>query len=208
MDTSNQNGIQVHRFSGGQRRPYPPRAETAGGVGEGEGDCVRIGLAYLRIAFASKKKKIDAAIAYLNPLLFLFFSIICPILPSSLFTIMGSGSPPSKPSAIPSHMLNGGSPLHTSTGSGSGTRVRDARERESLNTSIRSSFAPRVPAGFDSLGETETDSAGNAGPAADNTENTTNEPTPAHSAMTLRYVDDLEDPFLLGSNGLTAADSH
>ncbi|KKK13700.1 GTP cyclohydrolase I [Aspergillus rambellii] len=60
---------------------------------------------------------------------------------------MGSGSPPlpgSKPkSAIPAHLLNGGSPLHNTVG------ARDARERESLNTSIRSSFAPRVPAEFD-----------------------------------------------------------
>ncbi|KAJ5182989.1 GTP cyclohydrolase 1 [Penicillium capsulatum] len=73
---------------------------------------------------------------------------------------MGSGSPPSKPSAIPSHMLNGSSPLHASTSPGSGTRVRDARERESLNTSIRSSFAPRVPAGFDSLEEAGSPSTG------------------------------------------------
>ncbi|KAJ5913111.1 GTP cyclohydrolase 1 [Penicillium tannophilum] len=62
---------------------------------------------------------------------------------------MGSGSPPSsKPSAIPSHMLNGSSPLQSSSSSRSGNRTRDARERESLNTSIRSSFAPRVPAGL------------------------------------------------------------
>lgn len=60
---------------------------------------------------------------------------------------MGAGgSPPlgPKPSAIPSHMLNGSSPLHPTTG------VRDERERESLNSSIRSSFAPRVPAEFNS----------------------------------------------------------
>ena len=61
---------------------------------------------------------------------------------------MGSGtSPPpsgSKPkSAIPSHMLNGSSPLHVSTGS------RHARERESLNSSILSSFTPRIPVEFD-----------------------------------------------------------
>ncbi|OGE56763.1 hypothetical protein PENARI_c002G02919 [Penicillium arizonense] len=56
---------------------------------------------------------------------------------------MGSGSPPaSKPSAIPSHMLNGSSPLQRSTGN------RDERERESLNSSIRSSFEPRVPLQF------------------------------------------------------------
>ncbi|KAJ5104678.1 hypothetical protein NUU61_002025 [Penicillium alfredii] len=55
-----------------------------------------------------------------------------------------SGSPPApKPSAIPSHMLNGSSPLHAPLG------ARDARERESLNSSIRSSFAPRIPVEFD-----------------------------------------------------------
>lgn len=61
---------------------------------------------------------------------------------------MGSGSPPApgpKPSAIPSHMLNGGSPLHLSTSS------RDARERENLNSSIRSSFAAQRPAEFNEL---------------------------------------------------------
>ncbi|KAJ5981373.1 hypothetical protein N7499_001617 [Penicillium canescens] len=57
---------------------------------------------------------------------------------------MGSGSPPaSKPSAIPSHMLNGSSPLQRSS-----TGHRDERERESLNSSIRSSFEPRVPLQF------------------------------------------------------------
>jgi GTP cyclohydrolase I len=67
---------------------------------------------------------------------------------------MGSGSPPQGPkpmSAIPSHLLNGSSPLHPSNTTG----VRDARERESLNSSIRSSFAPRIPAEFN-LPETET----------------------------------------------------
>ncbi|KAL3478377.1 hypothetical protein BJX99DRAFT_224387 [Aspergillus californicus] len=57
---------------------------------------------------------------------------------------MVSGSPPGpKPKAIPSHLINGGSPLQPSLAS------RDARERESLNTSIRSSFSPRIPAEFD-----------------------------------------------------------
>ncbi|OJJ48946.1 hypothetical protein ASPZODRAFT_149919 [Penicilliopsis zonata CBS 506.65] len=59
---------------------------------------------------------------------------------------MGSGSSPPGPkpkSAIPSHLLNGGSPLHLST------NVRDARERDNLNSSIRSSFDPRRPAEFD-----------------------------------------------------------
>lgn len=67
---------------------------------------------------------------------------------------MGSGSPPPGPkpkSAIPSHLLNGSSPLHPSNTTG----VRDARERESLNSSIRSSFAPRIPAEFN-LPEIET----------------------------------------------------
>ncbi|KAL4789599.1 hypothetical protein BDV19DRAFT_373853 [Aspergillus venezuelensis] len=59
---------------------------------------------------------------------------------------MGSGSPPPpgpKPKAIPSYLLNGGSPLSSNVAS------RDARERESLNTSIRSSFSPRIPVQFD-----------------------------------------------------------
>ncbi|KAL3462584.1 hypothetical protein BJX64DRAFT_259001 [Aspergillus heterothallicus] len=72
---------------------------------------------------------------------------------------MGSGSPPPtgpKPkSVIPSHLLNGGSPLHTSVAS------RDARERESVQTSIRSSFAPRVPAEFD-LPESDAQAADHA----------------------------------------------
>ncbi|OQE35482.1 hypothetical protein PENCOP_c013G01372 [Penicillium coprophilum] len=57
---------------------------------------------------------------------------------------MGSDTPSPKPSAIPSHMLNGSSPLQRSTG------TRDSRERESLNTSIRSSFEPRIPIDFES----------------------------------------------------------
>jgi GTP cyclohydrolase I len=61
---------------------------------------------------------------------------------------MGSGSPPPtgpKPkSVIPSHLLNGGSPLNNTS-----VASRDARERESVQTSIRSSFAPRIPAEFD-----------------------------------------------------------
>lgn len=64
---------------------------------------------------------------------------------------MGSGSPTSpRASAIPSHMLNGSSPLQRSTGG------RDSRERESLSTSIRSSFEPRVPIEFESP-ESKTD---------------------------------------------------
>ena len=69
---------------------------------------------------------------------------------------MGSGSPPpgSKPkSVIPAHVLNGSSPLNLSAG------ARAARERESLNSSIRSSFTPRIPAEFESS-DTVTQSAG------------------------------------------------
>jgi GTP cyclohydrolase I len=54
---------------------------------------------------------------------------------------MSSGSSPPlgpKPrSALPSHLLNGSSPLHPPSTS-------SARERESLNSSIRSSFRPAV----------------------------------------------------------------
>ncbi|RJE22540.1 gtp cyclohydrolase i [Aspergillus sclerotialis] len=56
-------------------------------------------------------------------------------------------SPPHGPkpkSAIPSHILNGSSPLSLSTS------ARDARERDILNSSIRSSFSARRPAQFDS----------------------------------------------------------
>ncbi|EEA24225.1 GTP cyclohydrolase 1 [Talaromyces marneffei ATCC 18224] len=56
---------------------------------------------------------------------------------------MGSGSSPPlgpKPySALPSHLLNGSSPLHSSTATSN-----SARERESLNSSIRSSFRGAV----------------------------------------------------------------
>jgi len=45
-------------------------------------------------------------------------------------------------------MLNGSSPLQRPTGS------RDARERESLNSSIRTSFEPRIPLEFDTQPET------------------------------------------------------
>lgn len=59
---------------------------------------------------------------------------------------MTSGSPPPGPkpkSAVPPRLLNGGSSLNSAMNS------RGARERESLNSSIRSSFAPRIPAEFD-----------------------------------------------------------
>lgn len=63
---------------------------------------------------------------------------------------MGSGSsPPPGPkpkSAIPSHLYNGGSPLHQST-----SAMHDS-ERDSLNSSIRSSFSARKPIEFDSSG--------------------------------------------------------
>lgn len=56
---------------------------------------------------------------------------------------MGSGSsPPLGPrphSALPSHLLNGSSPLHSSAATSN-----SARERESLNSSIRSSFRGAV----------------------------------------------------------------
>lgn len=47
-------------------------------------------------------------------------------------------------SAIPSHVLNGSSPLNSSS---AGNRA--ARERESLNSSILSSFSPRNPVEFE-----------------------------------------------------------
>lgn len=60
---------------------------------------------------------------------------------------MGTGSSPPlgpKPkSALPSYLINGSSPLNNSN-------TRDSRERESLNSSIRSSFHPRTPAEFES----------------------------------------------------------
>lgn len=95
---------------------------------------------------------------------------------------MGAGSPPgpAKPSAIPSHMLNGGSPLQSSTTAGSGTRVRDNRERESLNSSIRSSFAPRVPPEFESIGSHPADQP-TASTAATEAEST-------QTALSLRYA--------------------
>lgn len=63
-------------------------------------------------------------------------------------------------SAVPSRLLNGSSPLHPPSGG------RDARERESLNSSIRSSFAPRVPVEFDQP-ESAAAPAGDSGNAAD-----------------------------------------
>ena len=63
------------------------------------------------------------------------------------------GSPPLGPkprSAVPSHLLNGGSQLHKSAS------VRDASERDNLNSSIRSSFSSRKPIEFD----TDKDRAG------------------------------------------------
>ncbi|KAJ5708920.1 GTP cyclohydrolase 1 [Penicillium malachiteum] len=102
---------------------------------------------------------------------------------------MGSGSsPPSKPSAIPSHMLNGSSPLQASSSPGSGTRARDARERESLNSSIRSSFAPRVPAelGFDVEGATAT--------AAPTDDATAREAGIAQGTLAIRGRPTLNDP--------------
>jgi GTP cyclohydrolase I len=87
---------------------------------------------------------------------------------------MGSGSPPAaKPSAIPSHMLNGSSPLQRSS-----TGHRDERERESLNSSIRSSFEPRVPLQF----EAETGTGAGAVP----TESTSTTSIPIRSVVPVR----------------------
>lgn len=97
---------------------------------------------------------------------------------------MASGSPPEGPkpkSAIPPHVLNGSSPLHLSSG------ARAARERESLNSSILSSFSPRIPAEFASS-ETETQSAGDSNGINANREDQ-NGPTPAvRSSGSSRYV--------------------
>lgn len=91
--------------------------------------------------------------------------------------IMGSGSPPaSKPSAIPSHMLNGSSPLQRSS-----TGHRDERERESLNSSIRSSFEPRVPLQF----APETGAV-----AAVPTQSTSAASVPIRNVVPVRYVSD------------------
>lgn len=101
---------------------------------------------------------------------------------------MGSGSPTSpRASAIPSHMLNGSSPLQHSTGG------RDSRERESLSTSIRSSFQPRIPIEFESP-ETKTD--GTKTETQAETEETGAAPTqavssasvPIRSVAPVRYV--------------------
>ena len=97
---------------------------------------------------------------------------------------MGSGSPPEGPkpkSAIPHHVLNGSSPLHLSSG------TRAARERESLNSSILSSFSPRIPAEFVSP-ETDTQSAGDSNGTIANRADQ-NGPTPAvRSSGSSRYV--------------------
>ncbi|KAJ5495297.1 GTP cyclohydrolase 1 [Penicillium diatomitis] len=102
---------------------------------------------------------------------------------------MGAGSPPgpAKPSAIPPHMLNGSSPLQSSTASGSGTRTRDSRERESLNSSIKSSFAPRVPAEFEAI---ETVSR----PDVQNTSSAATEAADSESTLTLRGRMPLNEP--------------
>jgi GTP cyclohydrolase I len=89
-------------------------------------------------------------------------------------------------------MLNGSSPLQSSSAPGGGTRARDARERESLNTSIRSSFAPRVPVGFETAEEEdegEDPESTQAGPApADDSPASTSQTTPAqHGALSIRY---------------------
>ncbi|KAJ5223696.1 GTP cyclohydrolase 1 [Penicillium chermesinum] len=102
---------------------------------------------------------------------------------------MGAGSSPpgNKPSAIPSHMLNGSSPLQSSTSPGKTSRARDARERESLNSSIRSSFAPRVPLGFESLEDSES-----AAPTDDATRR--EEVGVSHNTLAIRGRPSLNDP--------------
>lgn len=85
-------------------------------------------------------------------------------------------------------MLNGSSPLQSSASPGSGARARDARERESLNSSIRSSFAPRIPVGFEPAEEEDPESS-RAGPApADDSpaSASNNTPTAQHGALSLR----------------------
>ncbi|RMJ23792.1 gtp cyclohydrolase i [Aspergillus sp. HF37] len=79
-------------------------------------------------------------------------------------------SPPPGPkpkSAIPSHIVNGGSPLGVSTG------ARDAKERDFLNSSIRSSFSSRKPTQIASAGpeepHAESSSASGTVPAVPNT---------------------------------------
>jgi GTP cyclohydrolase I len=98
---------------------------------------------------------------------------------------MGSGSPTSpKPSAIPSHMLNGSSPLQRPTGS------RDTRERESLNSSIRSSFEARIPLEFESpetKSETKTETEAETDGAAP-THAVSSASVPIRSVAPVRYV--------------------
>lgn len=78
-------------------------------------------------------------------------------------------------------MLNGSSPLQTSSSPGKSSKARDARERESLNSSIRSSFAPHVPVGFDSLEESDS--------AAPTYDATPGEGAGApHGALAIRYA--------------------
>ncbi|KAJ5775178.1 uncharacterized protein N7511_000189 [Penicillium nucicola] len=75
-------------------------------------------------------------------------------------------------------MLNGSSPLQHSTGH------RDERERESLNSSIRSSFEPRVPLQF----EAQTGAVAGAVP----TESTSTGSVPIRSVVPVRPT--LNDP--------------
>lgn len=99
---------------------------------------------------------------------------------------MGSGSPTGpRASAIPSHMLNGSSPLQRSTGS------RDSRERESLNTSIRSSFEPRIPVEFESPEtetETKTETKAETETGAAPTQAVSSVDVPIRSVAPVRYV--------------------
>lgn len=87
---------------------------------------------------------------------------------------MGSGSPPPgpKPSAIPAHVLSGSSSLNPSS---AGSRA--VNERESLNSSILSSFSPRIPAAFEPS-DAATQSTGDSGSRSAN-RNEQDGPNPA-----------------------------
>jgi GTP cyclohydrolase I len=75
-------------------------------------------------------------------------------------------------------MLNGSSPLQRTTGS------RDARERESLNSSIRTSFESRTPLEFDREDESST------GTGAAPTEPISTASVPIRSVAPVRYEND------------------
>lgn len=78
-------------------------------------------------------------------------------------------------------MLNGSSPLQRSTSG------RDARERESLNSSIRTSFEPRIPLDFDSP-EAKTQAEAETQTGADPTQSTSSASVPIRSVVPMRYA--------------------